>query len=146
MKSLIVLSAAGLLASAFSAPVAQAKDIDCKMHFTLKSWSLIYKTAHGSGTITCDNGQSMNVSISAKGGGLTVGKSRIDDGVGKFSDVSDIGQTLGTYGAADAHAGAVASAGATAMTKGNVSLALSGTGEGWDLGVAFGNFKIQRAR
>jgi len=146
MKSLIAISAAGLLASAFLAPMAQAKDIDCKMHFSLKSWSLIYKTAHGSGTITCDNGQSANVKISAKGGGLTVGKSHIDDGVGKFSDVSDIGQTLGTYGAADAHAGAVASAGAMAMTKGNVSLALSGTGEGWDLGVAFGNFKIERTR
>lgn len=146
MKSLLALSVAGLLASAFVAPIAQSKEIDCKMHFTLKSWSLFYKTAHGGGTITCDNGQSMNVSIRAKGGGLTVGKSRIDDGVGKFSDVSDIGQTLGTYGSADAHAGAAASAGAMVMTKGNVSLALSGTGTGWDLGVAFGKFVISRAR
>jgi hypothetical protein len=30
------------------------------------------------------------------------------------------------------------------MTKGEVSLALSGTGEGWDLGIAFGKFKISR--
>jgi len=29
------------------------------------------------------------------------------------------------------------------MTKGNVSLALSGTGKGWDLGVAFGAFIIE---
>lgn len=144
MKSLLALSAAGLLATAFAAPVAQAHDIDCKMHFNLKSWSLFYKTAHGAGTITCDNGQKMDVSIRAKGGGLTVGKSHIDDGIGKFSDVSDIKQTLGTYGSADAHAGAAASAGAMAMTKGNVSLALSGTGEGWDLGVAFGKFVISR--
>lgn len=144
MKTLIALSAAGLFASAFAAPVAQAGDIGCKMQFNLKSWSLFYKTAHGAGTISCDNGQSMNVVIHAKGGGLTVGKSHIDDGVGKFSDVSDIHQTLGTYGSADAHAGAAASAGAMAMTKGNVSLALSGTGQGWDLGVAFGKFVISR--
>jgi hypothetical protein len=145
MKSLFALSAAGLLASAMvAAPAAQAKEIDCQMHFNLKSWSLFYKTAHGTGTITCDNGQRMNVKISAKGGGLTIGKSHIDDGIGKFSDISDIVQTLGTYGSADAHAGAAASAGAMAMTKGNVSLALSGTGEGWDLGVAFGKFVISR--
>ena len=30
------------------------------------------------------------------------------------------------------------------MTKGEVSLALSGTGRGWDLGVAFGRFTIKR--
>jgi hypothetical protein len=29
------------------------------------------------------------------------------------------------------------------MTKGEVSLAISGTGEGWDLGVAFGKFTIE---
>ncbi len=144
MKSLLAISAAGLLASAFVAPIASAKDIDCKMHFTLKSWSLFYKTAKGSGTIVCDNGERMNVRLSAKGGGLTVGKSKIEDGIGKFSDVESIKQTLGTYGSADAHAGAVKSAGAVAMTKGNVSLALSGTGQGWDLGVAFSGFTISR--
>jgi hypothetical protein len=30
------------------------------------------------------------------------------------------------------------------MTKGEVSLGLSGTGRGWDLGVSFGKFKITR--
>ena len=29
------------------------------------------------------------------------------------------------------------------MTKGEVSLALSGTGRGWDLGIAFGKLTIQ---
>ncbi len=144
MKSLLAISVAGLLASAFVAPIASAKDIDCKMHFNLKSWSLFYKTAHGTGTVTCDNGERMNVKLSAKGGGLTVGKSKIEDGVGAFSDVDSIKQILGTYGSAEAHAGAVKSAGAVAMTKGNISLALSGTGEGWDLGVAFSGFTISR--
>ena len=45
---------------------------------------------------------------------------------------------------AEAHAGAVKSSKAQAMTKGEVSLALSGTGDGWDLGIAFGKFKISR--
>lgn len=144
MKSLLAISTAALLASAFIAPIASAKDIDCKMHFTLKSWSIFYKTAHGTGTVTCDNGERMNVKLSAKGGGLTVGKSKIEDGVGAFSDVDNIKQILGTYGSAEAHAGAVKSAGAVAMTKGNISLALSGTGQGWDLGVAFSGFTISR--
>jgi hypothetical protein len=30
------------------------------------------------------------------------------------------------------------------MTKGNVSLALSGTGKGWNLGVDFGKFTVSR--
>ena len=35
------------------------------------------------------------------------------------------------------------SAAAQVLTKGNVSLALSGKGEGWNLGVAFGAFIIE---
>ncbi|CTP85225.1 hypothetical protein XTPLMG730_1059 [Xanthomonas translucens pv. phlei] len=30
------------------------------------------------------------------------------------------------------------------MTKGDISLALAGTGKGWDLGVAVGGFTIER--
>ena len=30
------------------------------------------------------------------------------------------------------------------MTKGDVSLALAGKGEGWNIGVAFGKFVISR--
>ena len=37
------------------------------------------------------------------------------------------------------------SSGAQAMTKGEVSLALAGTGRGWDLGISFGKFTIKRA-
>src|SRR5699024_6788905 len=47
--------------------------IECKMRFTLSGWSAIYKTAHGKGTVTCDNGQTMDVILDAKGGGLTAG-------------------------------------------------------------------------
>jgi hypothetical protein len=86
----------------------------------------------------------MSVKINAKGGGLTVGKSRIENGVGEFSGVHNISEVLGTYATAEAHAGAVKSSKAQVMTKGEVSLALAGKGEGWDLGVAFGKFVISR--
>jgi hypothetical protein len=126
-----------------AAPAAHAAgNVDCKLHFNLAGWSAFYKTAKGTGTITCDDGSRLPVSISAKGGGITFGKSKIDNGVGEFSGVANIRETLGTYGAAEAHAGASKSSQAQAMTKGDVSLALAGTGEGWDLGVAFGNFVI----
>ena len=130
-------------ALAVAMPAARAAGpVDCKLRFNMSGWSAFYKTLSGSGTVTCDNGQRMNVSISSKGGGLTFGKSRIDNGIGEFSGVRDIREVLGTYIAAEAHAGAVKSAHAQVVTKGEISLALSGKGEGWDLGVAFGNFFI----
>jgi hypothetical protein len=57
--------------------------------------------------------------------------------------VRDIREVLGSYATAEAHAGAVRSSKAQVMTKGEVSLALAGTGRGWDLGVAFGKFVIE---
>ncbi len=118
-------------------------DIDCSMTFTLKGWSAFYKTAKGTGTVTCANGQSAEVTIKVKGGGLTVGKSEIADGTGSFSEVHDISEVFGAYASAEAHAGAVKSSSATAMTKGEISLAISGVGRGWDLGVSFGKFVIK---
>jgi hypothetical protein len=116
--------------------------VDCKLHFSMSGWSAFYKTLSGSGTVSCDNGQRMAVDIRSKGGGLTFGKSRIENGIGEFSGVRDIHDIPGTYAAAEAHAGAGKSAHAQVVTKGDISLALSGKGEGWDLGVAFGNFII----
>lgn len=133
---------AALLATTSSPSQAAAANVDCKLSFNMKGWSAFYKTASGSGTITCSNGQSMQVKLSARGGGLTVGKSSIEDGRGEFSAVANIDELLGSYVAAEAHAGAVKSAKAQVMTKGEVSLALSGTGRGWDLGIAFGKLTI----
>jgi len=125
-----------------TAALAAGAKVDCEMTFTMKGWSAFYKTASGEGVIKCNNGQSMNVKLSAKGGGLTVGKSTIEDGHGKFSAVANMNELLGGYAAGEAHAGAVKSAQAQVMTKGEVSLALSGTGRGWDLGIAFGKLTI----
>jgi len=137
---------AAAAALALSCGPAAAAEIDCEMRFDLSGWSAFYRTASGAGTVTCDNGQSMRVRIQNKGGGLTFGKSSIEDGIGEFSGIHDIEEVLGTYVSAEAHAGAVKSAKGQVMTKGEVSLALSGTGRGWDLGVAFGKFTISPAR
>jgi hypothetical protein len=128
----------------FASSFANAAGIDCEMTFSLKGWSAFYKTAKGEGMITCDNGTSFPITIETKGGGITFGKSEIKNGKGKFSEVSNTNDLLGSYAHAEAHAGAVKSAGAQALTKGEVSLALSGTGEGWDLGVDFGKFTIKK--
>ncbi len=134
--------------AAVATPGARAAEatMECTMDFTLSGWSVIYQTADGRGTVTCANGQSMDVKITAKGGGLTVGKYKIDDGRGHFSGVNSIDDVLGSYATANAHAGAVGSSHAAAMTKGDVSLALTGTGKGWDIGAGFSAFTINRAR
>ncbi|MBN8736984.1 MAG: hypothetical protein J0H27_12035 [Xanthomonadales bacterium] len=121
-----------------------APDLDCKLTFSLTGWSLLYKHADGTGRVTCENGQSMPVKISIKGGGLTAGKWHIDNGKGKFTDVHAINDVLGRYAQGGAHAGVVKSAEAQVLTKGTVSLALAGHGEGIDLGVDVGAFTISR--
>jgi hypothetical protein len=113
----------------------------CEMKFQLKGWSAIYETMSGTGTITCDNGQKAKVKLSVKGGGLTAGVERLH-GKGEFSEVYSIKELYGAYARGGAHAGAGGSANAQIVTKGKVSLALSSTGSGVDLGVSFGNFRI----
>jgi hypothetical protein len=115
----------------------------CSITFDLKGWSALYKTMKGEGKITCDNGQTAEVTIKTTGGGFTAGKSELTDASGNFSKVKDISETFGGYAQAEAHAGAVGSSGAQALTKGEVSLALAGTGRGFDLGVSFGKFTIR---
>jgi hypothetical protein len=116
----------------------------CKMRYSLAGWSAGYSTASGSGTISCDNGQSARVHLRAKGGGVTAGRSKTINGSGTFSEVADIGELFGSYASADVHAGAGASSAAQVVTKGTVSLAFSGTGKGIDLGVTFGEFVIEK--
>jgi hypothetical protein len=118
--------------------------VDCTMKFSMSGWSAFYKRADGTGTVTCNNGQSATVKLEARGGGLTAGKSSIENGKGEFSNVKNIDEIFGKYVNAEASAGAVKSSGAQAMTKGEVSLALAGTGRGWDLGISFGKFTIKR--
>jgi hypothetical protein len=141
----LAIGLAPLAPGASAANDSNAGAMDCHMTFTLSGWSAVYKTATGSGTVTCDNGRSMPVTLSAKGGGLSFGKYRLEDGHGAFTDVTNIDQVLGTYARATAHAGAAKSAHASAMTKGDISLAISGHGTGWNIGVGFSGFTIKTA-
>lgn len=144
--SVQVLAAACAMVAATAlhpAPAHADANLKCTMTFTLKGWSAFYQTATGQGVIHCSNGRSMHVKLTSKGGGLTVGKSE-ESGRGEFSDVASMDELLGSYVRAQAHAGAVKSAQAQVLTKGEVSLALSGKGRGWSLGVAFGELKIER--
>ncbi|MBS2029311.1 MAG: hypothetical protein JST54_15525 [Deltaproteobacteria bacterium] len=122
---------------------AATPDLTCKMHFNLHGWSAIYKTSSGTGTVKCSDGETAKVKLSQKGGGLTAGKSSIENGVGTFSGVKSLNDVFGSYASANAEAGAVKGAGAQALTKGEVNLALSGTGSGINLGVSGSSFSIE---
>lgn len=133
--------------AALSAPAARADgETKCVMKFSMKGWSAFYKTSKGEGTITCDNGEKAAVTIKLTGGGITFGKTEIKDATGTFSEVSKLENLLGSYGSAEAEAGAVKSTTAQALTKGEVSLAIAGTGEGWNLGVSGSKFTIARKK
>jgi hypothetical protein len=128
-------------------PVAQqdAAEVACEMTFTMEGWSAIVSKAEGEGTVTCDNGQSADVTLAVTGGGLTVGKTEIDEGKGVFSDVEDISEVFGAYAQAEASAGAVDEArSAQVLTKGEVSLAITAEGRGWTLGVSGAKFTIEK--
>jgi hypothetical protein len=138
------LAVAAALSLAAATAHADAGKVRCGMSFKMSGWSVFYKTSSGTGLVKCSNGQSARVKLEARGGGLTVGKSEIDNGRGEFSPVNNISELFGSYVSAEAHAGAVKSVKAQAMTKGPVSLALAGNGRGFDLGVAFGALTIEQ--
>jgi hypothetical protein len=130
-----------------AAPIASADDMDkknCDMTYTLKGWSAVYKTAKGEGTITCKSGETAQVEISVKGGGITFGKTEIYNGKAEISGVKSINDIYGSYASASAHAGVVKEGSVEVMTKGSVSLALAGTGEGVDVGIDFSKFTISK--
>jgi hypothetical protein len=144
MKIRVVVSS--FFATLLLAGVTPARaDTKCKLNFHLEGWSAFYKTAKGGGRVTCGNGQSARVVIQTRGGGITFGRSKIVDGVGDFSPVASIDEVFGDYANAEAHAGAGESSDAQVVTKGTVSLALSGKGHGIDLGISFGRFTIAHA-
>ena len=89
---------------------------------------------------------SIPVVIHVRGAGISVGKSKIDHGTGKFSEVYNISDVLGSYAQTDVHAGAVKSATAQLLMNGKVSLALAGKGDGFDLGLGVARFAISRAK
>ncbi len=143
MRRLMITAA--IAACLLTAPAVQAKDIHCSLKYNMEGGGAFYKRSTGDGVITCDNGQTMNVTIESKGGGLTFGSSKIVDGIGKFSPVLDISDLIGGYATAEANAGGGSASKAQVVTKGSISLALTGKGTGRTIGVSFGSFIIKQA-
>jgi hypothetical protein len=149
-KRTVVSTAATLLCvgalTGFTATPAQAgAPVKCHLTFSMSGWSAIYQHAEGRGKVTCDNGQRAAVTISVHGGGLTAGKFHVS-GHGDISNVYSIRDVYGSYAQAGVSAGAGSSGTAQVLTKGTTSMALSGSGEGVDLGVAVDAFKIEPVR
>ena len=150
-KHSLVSTAATLLCvgalTGLSATPAQAggAPVKCHLTFSMSGWSAIYQHAEGRGRVTCNNGQRAAVTISVHGGGLTAGKFHVS-GHGDISNVYSIRDVYGSYAQAGVSAGAGSSGTAQVLTKGTTSMALSGSGEGVDLGVAVDAFKIEPVR
>jgi hypothetical protein len=140
LSALIVLVAGSFAAT----PIRAEANVKCTMRFDLASWSILYKHASGTGTVSCSDGTHMKVKLTANGGGLSVGKSSIKDGKANFSDVASINETLGTYVAAEASMGIPKSGEAQVMTKGEVNMSLAGAGKGFGLGVTVGGMTLEK--
>lgn len=123
------------------------KKTSCTMSFDLKGWSAVYKSASGSGRITCDNGEKADVKLSAKGAGLTAGKYVVKGGRGKFSAVGSIRELFGRYASAGTSVatGAPVAAHLQVVSKGKVTLGLAGASVGVDVGVSVGELTIKQA-
>jgi hypothetical protein len=147
-RAAALIGAALLGAAALAAAprvYAAGTDLDCKLSFSMNGWSAIVKRAEGHGTVTCANGESMPVDLRVVGGGLTAGKWQINDGSGTFTDVHRISDVLGDYAQGEANIAAVKAGTVQVLSKGTVSLALAGVGQGVDLGLSGAKFTISRA-
>lgn len=149
VASVVLLAVAGAANAATPAETdsAAAKEFTCKMEFSLDSWAVLYKRVSGKGTVTCDNGETMDVKLSAHGGGLTVGKAKVAKGSAKFTGVTTIRDVLGDYVGIDSTT-AVDKVGGSgqAFTKGAVGMVLRGKSEGFALGTSIQGLSIKEAR
>lgn len=137
------LSLVSLISFSLFLPTTASADstISCTMTYSLSGFSLIYKQYDGIGNISCSNGQRAQVALASKSVGFTIGKSEIQ-GTGVFSDVKNLNEIYGSFVALEGHAGATKSVDAQVLTRGEISLALSGHGRGIDIGVTMGALTI----
>ena len=128
----------------FAPQIAAAESLTtCTMTYNLSGFSFIYKQYDGIGNISCSNGERAQVTLASKSVGFTLGKSEIQ-GTGVFSEVKSLNEIYGSYAALEGHAGATKSVDAQVLTRGEISLALSGNGRGVDIGVTIGALTISR--
>jgi hypothetical protein len=113
----------------------------CTMTYKLSGWSFVYKQYDGLGNISCSNGQRAQVKLASKSVGFTIGKSEIE-GTGVFSEVRNLNEIYGNFAAFEGHVGATKSIDGQLLTRGEISLVLSGNGRGIDIGVTLGGLNI----
>ncbi len=141
MKQKKLSLAVGLLfVMSFSSVQAEV----CSLKYSMKGWAAFYKTYKGSGTVTCPSGKSANVNLSFTGGGFTFGSYEITNGKGTIQGVNNINDIYGGAFSLDGDAGFGKAIEGRLVLRGSRSLALSGKGNGYNLGWAMGSFKITR--
>jgi hypothetical protein len=121
----------------------QPKIVDCTLRFQLSGWSALYERVDGTGIVACADGTSLTVFVQAHGAGLTSGRPKVTAGTGKFADVREISDVLGTYGQGDVYVGVVQSGEAGLLSNGKVSLGLAGQGDGYDFRSGVVGFAIR---
>ena len=133
-----------LLWAGIATPLAaQAQYTSCKLEYQAHGWSIFYKNITGTGKVSCENGQSADVTIRFHGGGFTFGVSDIS-GYARVSSVLGPDEVMGTYGTMEGHAGVVKSVEGRLMTRGSVWISQGGKGRGFDFGFAFGAYSIRK--
>ena len=104
MRLVIALATALAVPLALAALPAHAAQTSCTITYNMSGGGA-FTAFSGDGVIKCDNGQTLAVTIESKGGGLTFGKSTIENGLGKFTPVNEIRDLIGGYATAEANAG-----------------------------------------
>jgi len=124
------------------APGSKKGNVKCTMDFSLKSWSVFYKSAKGEGVIKCSNGQKAAVQLRGHGGGVTFGKFNIPDGTGEFTPVSKLEDLYGKYAEVGGEGGAGKARTGHSLSKDDITLDLKGKGTGGGFGFDFSGFRI----
>lgn len=124
-----------------SMPAEAQAMTSCTMTYQLSGWSFVYKQYDGVGHISCSNGERAQVGLASKSIGFTLGKSTIE-GTAVFSEVRDLNEIYGHYVALGGHAGMTKSFDGQLLTRGEISMILSGKGRGIDIGVTLGALSI----
>lgn len=139
-RLLSILALCGWSIASVAEPLSSTMT-SCTMTYRMSGWSFVYKQYDGIGNISCNNGQRAQVALASKSIGFTLGKSEID-GTGVFSSVRNLNEIYGNYVALEGHAGVTKSVDGQVLTRGEISLALSGNGRGVDIGVTLGALTI----
>lgn len=141
-RILAMLSLVGICLAWAGPAAAEPAMTTCTMTYKMSGFSLVYKQYDGIGNISCRNGQRAQVVLASKSIGFTIGKSEIE-GTGVFSDVRNLNEIYGSFVALEGHAGATKSVDGQVLTRGEISLVLSGKGRGIDIGVTLGALTIK---